>query len=304
MVSAICAGCASDLGVRAQPDPPAVFESPPQDQRAQWPAADWYRGFSSDQLNALVALATSNNGDLAEARARVAQADARARQAGAAILPSVDALGNADFLAGHSANGTAHETDWSALLSASYEVDFWGKNRATANSARFLATASRAERDTLALTTLAGVADGYFQLLTLHERLAIARSNLDAAQGLLEIVQARYAVGVASPMELAIQKSTRAAAALVIPELEQQEGEARASLALLLGRNPEGFNIEVEPIDSITEPAVAAGLPAEQLTRRPDIFLAEANLRSANADVAVARAEMFPSLNLTAAGGF
>ena len=299
----LAVGCASEVGVRIESDAPAVFDNQPQDHRAQWPSEEWYRGFSSDQLNALIALAASNNRDLAGARARIAQADARARQAGAAILPSVDAQGNATFLAGHSADGTAHETDWSALLSASYEVDFWGKNRATANSARFLATASRAERDTLALTTLAGVADGYFQLLTLHERSAIARSNLDAAQGLLEIVQARYAVGVASPMELAIQKSTWAAAALVIPELEQQEGEARASLALLLGRNPEGFNIEVEPIDSITEPAVAAGLPAEQLTRRPDIFLAEANLRSANADVAVARAEMFPSLNLTAAGG-
>jgi multidrug efflux system outer membrane protein len=303
IVSALCAGCASDIGVRAQPDPPAAFENQPPDQRPQWPAADWYRGFSSDQLNAFVALATAGNGDLAQSRARVAQADARARQAGAAILPSVDALGNPDFLAGHSASGTAHEFDWSALLSASYEVDFWGKNRATANSAKFLATASRAERDTVALTTLAGVASGYFEILALNDRLTIARSNLDAARGLLNVVQARYAAGAAGPIELAIQKSAVSAAALVIPELEQQQGEARASLALLVGRPPEGFDIEIKPIESITEPVVAAGLPAELLTRRPDVLLAEANLKSANADVAVARAAMFPSLTLTAAGG-
>jgi outer membrane protein, multidrug efflux system len=299
----LVAGCASEAGVRAKQDAPSAFENQPKDHSPQWPSAEWYRGFSSDQLNALVALAATNNGDLAGARARIAQADARARQAGAAILPSVDAQGNVNYLAGHSVNGTARETDWSALLSASYEIDFWGKNRETANSAKFLATASRAERDTLALTTLAGVADSYFQILALHERLTIARSNLGAAQGLLDIVQARYAVGAASPIELATQKSTRSAAALVIPDLEQQEAEARASLALLLGRNPEDFTIELKPPDSITEPVVAAGLPAELLTRRPDIFLAEANLKSANADVAVARAQMFPSLSLTAAGG-
>jgi multidrug efflux system outer membrane protein len=303
ILGALCSGCASKIAMAPAPEAPAAFDNQPAVSPSQWPSQEWYRGFSSDQLNALVALATSNNGDLAEARARVAQADARARQAGAPILPSVDALGNANFLAGHSSNGTAHETDWSALLSASYEVDFWGKNRAAANSATLLAGASRAERDTLALTTLAGVARGYFQTLALRERLALARSNVEVAQGLLNVVQARHDAGAASPVELAIQRSALGAAALQIPELEQQEAEARASLALLVGRAPEGFDIESRSVESLTEPAVAAGLPAQLLTRRPDVLLAEANLKSANADVAVARAAMFPSLNLTAAGG-
>ena len=89
------------------------------------------------------------------------------------------------------------------MLSASYEVDFWGKNRATADSARFLAGASRADRDAVALTTLAGVANGYFQVLALRERLTVAQSNSDAAKQLLEIVQARFDAGMASPVELA-----------------------------------------------------------------------------------------------------
>jgi outer membrane protein, multidrug efflux system len=303
ILGALIAGCTSETTLRTQPAAPAAFENQPQDRHSAWPSQEWYRGFSSDQLNSLVELAKNNNGDLARARARVAQADARARQAGAAILPSVDAGGDANFLAGHSSNGTAHETDWSALLSASYEVDFWSKNRATANSAKFLAAASRAERDTVALTILAGVANGYFQLLALHDRLTIARSNLDAAQSLLSIVQARYDAGAATPVELAIQKSALSAAALVIPELTQQEYEARASLALLVGRSPEGFEMAINPIDSLTEPVIDAGLPAELLTRRPDVLLAEADLKSADADLAVARAAMLPSLNLTAAGG-
>ena len=97
---------------------------------ASWPGKDWYQEFGSAELSALIEQASSDNLDLSVARARVAQADARARQAGAAILPSVDAGGNGNYLAGHSVNGSAHETDWAVLLSASYEVDFWGKNRA------------------------------------------------------------------------------------------------------------------------------------------------------------------------------
>jgi multidrug efflux system outer membrane protein len=303
ILCALSAGCTAERALRTDPKAPSAFENQADSRGAAWPSKEWYRGFGSDQLNALIDEAASNNWDLAGARARVAQADARARAAGAAILPSVDAAGNASFLAGHSGSGSGHETDWSALLSASYEVDFWGKNRATANSAKFLAVASRAQRDTLALTTLAGVADGYFQVLALRERVTIAQSNLEAARGLLAVVQARYDAGSASPVELATQKSALSAAALVIPELQQQEGEARAALALLTGRVPEGFDIGHTALDSLTEPVVAPGLPAELLTRRPDVLVAEANLQSAHADLAAARAAMLPSVNLTAAAG-
>ncbi|HEX3397998.1 MAG TPA: efflux transporter outer membrane subunit [Steroidobacteraceae bacterium] len=268
-----------------------------------WPSARWYEGFGSAELQALVAEAAANNLDLAMARARIMQADARARQAGAAILPSVDAGANGNYLAGHSSSGGAHETDWAALLSASYEIDFWGKNRATARSAHLQASASRADRDTLALTTLAGVANAYFQVLSLRERLAIAYANVDAAKKLLDIVQARFDAGLSNPVELAIQKSTLAAAALVIPDLRQQESEGLAALAVLLGRAPEQFSIDAQSLDTLVEPAVAPGLPSELLTRRPDVYMAEANMRAANADLTVARAALFPSLSLTASGG-
>src|SRR5882762_7227869 len=271
---------------------PASFEQALPSAQTAWPGSDWYRGFGSPELNGLIEQASSNNFDVSAARSRIAQADARARQAGAAILPSVDAGGNANFLAGHSVNGTAHETDWSALLSASYEVDFWGKNRATANSAKYLAIASRADRDTVALTTLSGVANGYFQVLTLRERLSIARGNLDAARGLLAIVESRYKVGLSNPVELATQKAALAAAELTIPELEQLEEEALAALAVLLGRPPEGFTIKGAPVESLVEPTVAGGMPSDLLWRRPDIFTAEANLQSANANLVAARAAL------------
>jgi NodT family efflux transporter outer membrane factor (OMF) lipoprotein len=133
--------------------------------------------------------------------------------------------------------------------------------------------------------------------------LTIARSNFDAAHQLLEVVKARSDVGMATPSELASQKVATANAGLQINDLEQQESEARAAMAILVGRVPEGLEIAGGPLESLTEPAVAAGLPAELLTRRPDVLAAEANLRAAHADLAAARAAMFPSFALTAAGG-
>ena len=241
--------------------------------------------------------------DLAAARDRVAQADAHAREAGAAILPSVDFDANANYLAGRSQQGQGHELDWFTMLSASYEVDFWRKNHATANAALLRASASRAERDAAALTILGGVADEYFQILALRERLAIAHSNAETAQGTLAVIQSRFDAGVASPVELAAQKAAFATAQIAISGLEQQETQARAALALLLGRAPENFDVKSTSLDPITEPVVSAGLPSELLTRRPDVALAEANLQAASADLVVARAAMFPTLTLTAAAG-
>src|SRR5882762_6721993 len=248
LVAALGAGCSLQATKPPAVAMPASFEQALPSDQAAWPGSDWYRGFGSPELNGLIELASSNNFDVSAARSRIAQADARARQAHAAILPSVDAGGNANYLAGHSINGSAHETDWAALLSASYEVDFWGKNRATANSARYLAVASRADRDTVALTTLAGVANGYFQVLSLRERLTIARSNVDAARTLMGIVDARFNVGLSNPVEVATQKAALASAELTIPELEQLQEEAVAALAVLLGRSPEGFRIEGTPL--------------------------------------------------------
>jgi multidrug efflux system outer membrane protein len=303
LAGSVCTGCSLQATKQPAPVLPAAFEHTMPTDSADWPSKDWYRNFASAELDALIAEATANNFDLATARSRVTQADMRARQAHAGILPSVDAGGNGNYLAGHSVDGSAHETDWSALVSASYEVDFWGKHHATADSARYRAIAARADRDTVAITTLAAVADGYFQVMSLRERLAIAHSNVDAARSLMQIVDTRYHAGLSNPVEVATQRSTLATAELAIPELEQTEAEAVAALAVLLGRSPEGFSLEGTPLEALKEPPVASGLPSDLLRRRPDIFTAEANLMAASADFLAARAALFPSLSLTAAGG-
>jgi NodT family efflux transporter outer membrane factor (OMF) lipoprotein len=150
---------------------------------------------------------------------------------------------------------------------------------------------------------LGGVANEYFQVLALRERITIARTNSDATQMVLEVVQARFDAGVASPVELAEQKAAINTAQIALSDLEQSEAQTRAALALLLGRVPENFEVEGKSLDLLKEPAVAPDLPSELLTRRPDIVVAEANLRAGSANLAAARAAMFPSLTLTASAG-
>jgi NodT family efflux transporter outer membrane factor (OMF) lipoprotein len=133
--------------------------------------------------------------------------------------------------------------------------------------------------------------------------LAIAESNRDVAKQLLDVVQARFDVSMASPIELATQRAAFDSAQLAISDLQQTAFEARTALSLLLGRIPEQFEVQGQPLDSLHEPQLAAGLPSELLTRRPDILLAESNLSAGHADLVAARAAMFPTLSLTASGG-
>lgn len=302
MIAALaCSACAHDAVKPVRPELPPAFEAP--SAAGPLPGANWPHGFASVELDSLVAMAQDNSLDVVAAAARVRQADARARRAGAALLPQIDANGGATQFAGGAHGATAHETDWSALLSASYEVDFWGKNRAAADSANALADASRARLATLRITLSAAVATAYCQVLSLRERIALARENLDAALGILRITAARYDAGGADASELAAQRAAVANSELIIPQLQQQEAEARGALALLVGRAPEGFSVTGERLDTLSEPPLAAGVPSELLRRRPDLIASEYDLQAAHADLLAARAALFPSLELTASGG-
>lgn len=299
---ALCAGCAAPAP-QPQIVAPERLEWAPAGQATAWPAADWFHAFGSAELDEFMAAALRDNLDLEAAAERVVQADARAREAHAAILPSLDLAANLHSFAGHSSAGSLHETDWSVGLSASYEVDFWGKNRARMRAASYLGAAARAARATVRLTTEAGVADTYFEVLALRERLATARANVAAATQLLEVVQSRYHAGYATPVDVANQAAALATLRAGVPELEQSESKARAALAVLLGRAPEGFDVAAHSLAALGEPAVAPGLPAQLLRRRPDVAEAEANLAAAHADLEAARAALFPALTLTASGG-
>ncbi|HEX2113062.1 MAG TPA: efflux transporter outer membrane subunit, partial [Alphaproteobacteria bacterium] len=178
------------------------------------------------------------------------------------------------------------------------------KNRSTLASARSLALASRYDRETIAITVLANVGITYFSVLEFRDRLAIARDNLANAESVLAIVEARVRNGAASALELAQQRTVVANQRAALPALEQQLRQAENALAVLLGETPDALTIASGSLDDITLPEVAPGLPSELLNRRPDIANAEAQLIAANADIGTARAALFPSIQLTAQGGY
>jgi outer membrane protein, multidrug efflux system len=302
--TALLAGCATTPPPALQPgDVPAAFEQKAVVNTPVWPAKDWWTNYSDPQLAALMEQAQANNLDIAQAAARLRQADARARQAGAALLPQLGAGANVNTFYGQ-ANGTSvRETDYNAGLDVSYELDFWGRNRDLLDSARAQLRASQADRATVALTVTSGVANTYFQLLSLRERLAVARANLKSAEEILAVVQRRVTAGYSANADLIQQRAALAAEQATVPALEQQELEARNALAILLGRPPEGFVVAGEGFGMLAPPTVAPGLPSALLARRPDIMAAEANLAAAHADLAAARTAYFPAISLTANGG-
>ena len=168
-------------------------------------------------------------------------------------------------------------------MAASYELDFWGKNKDAAESAAALARASRADRQTVAMTVTAATANAYFNLLSLRERLTSARANLKSSQDMLALVRRRVEAGYAASADEIQEIANLAAIQTALPGLEQQELEARTALAILLGRAPEGFDVAAVSLDGLAAPAVAPGLPSQLLRRRPDIIFAEANLAAAHA---------------------
>ncbi|MEA2752012.1 MAG: outer membrane protein multidrug efflux system [Myxococcales bacterium] len=260
--------------------------------------AIWWQSFGSAELDGLVARSAAGNFDLRAAVARIDEARGKAEVAGASRYPTLD-LG-ASMNQGIGASGTRVQ---SVFLSASYELDFWGKNRAKAQSAAALADASVFDAQTVELTLEASVADTYLQLLALDARLRLAKRVADEERQVLTLIEARAAGGIASNVEVEQQKNALATVEAIIPSLQTLLDQGVHQLAALSGEAPESFHIDGGTLMDVSVPRVGAGLPAALLERRPDIRAAEERLISANFDIGAARAAFFPSFTLTAQGG-
>jgi NodT family efflux transporter outer membrane factor (OMF) lipoprotein len=272
-----------------------------------WPAADWWHGFGSAKLDELIAAAERNNDDLAGAIARVQEADAQARIAGAALLPSLDLGASATRERAKSTSGAGGAqlfNVFSPELSASYELDFWGKNRALRDAARAAAAASRYDRQTVALTVISSVATTYFQALELRDRIDVAQQNLANGQKILDGFKLELSAGTATGLDVAQQETAVAILNAAIPPLLQQFRQTVYALAVLIGATPESVDVDMGTLTDLSSPTVVEGLPSQLLSRRPDVAEAEQQLIAANADITVARAALFPDIQLTASGGY
>jgi outer membrane protein, multidrug efflux system len=289
--------------------PPAQWHETAGDANAAkssvWPDAEWWHGFGSTTLDELISEAERNNDDLAGAIARVQEADQQARIAGAPLLPSLDAGINAsrqrEFITGE---GNKLFNVFNPELTASYEIDFWGKNRATRDAARAAAVASRYDQQSVALTVISSVATTYFQALELRDRLEVAQQNLDNGEAILKGFRLEQTAGTATGLDVAQQETAVALLNAAVPPLQQQFRQTVHALAVLIGKTPESVDVEAGTLTQLSSPAIVEGLPSQLLSRRPDVAEAEQNLIAANADITVARAALFPDIQLTAGGGY
>jgi multidrug efflux system outer membrane protein len=283
-------------------DVPKGFSAPIPSVAQVWPNMEWWKTFTSAELAGLEDQAQTNNLDLAAAAARVLQAQAQTGIAGSPLFPNIGVKGTADRSGGPKPSPTINSFD--ASVQASYQVDLWGVARNNFRAAEQSLRSSEYSQQTVALTVAADVANTYFAVLALRERIKITKDNIDAAQRILTITKAKVTNGVSSNLDLAQQEAQLAGQEARLPALEEQEREARYALAVLEGKPPEGFDVGTQNLDGISPPLVAPGLPSELLTRRPDIAGAEANLASAHASVDAARAAFFPQIGLTGSAGY
>lgn len=314
-------GCA--LSRWLTPDAPSSGMALPQALRnaeaplaPHWPDPRWWQGFGSAELDRLMAEAQAANQTIAVAEAQLRQADAQLRIAGASLLPVLNLTGAATRVQTTVATSLV-QTGFRAIkpirksssdsvgLAGSYEIDFWGKNRATVEAAQQSQAAFRFNLGAVTITTSAAVANTYFALLAAREQVEIQQSNLRTAERVQETLRARLAVGTATGLDIAQQETVVAQIRANLPPFLQSLEQNRNALATLTGRPPATLAIaDRGDLQGLTVPAPAPGLTAEVLVRRPDIWQAEANLAAANANVVFARAQMLPTVTLTGSGGF
>lgn len=272
-------------------------------------SADWWTPFGDRALDALVAKALAANADVAQAVARVEQADALLRETSGATWPTLSA-GSGASRARTSARSRNNPTgqaiegnSFSASLSTSFELDLWGRLARATEAARSQLLASEAARDTVRLTIAGAVAQAWFALRSLDEQLVTQRATVRSREETARVVGQRLGGGAASRLDAEQAEVQRADAALLLRELQRQRQVVQSQLALLVGEP--GWTVAESPLGAqAVPPQPPAGLPSTLLERRPDIRRAEELLVAANAQIGIARAAMYPSLSLTGAFGF
>ena len=269
---------------------------------------DWWKNFGSPTLDQLITDALRDNPSLIATEERLKQAERTLSGDHDALFP--DPSISASTSKGRSGssgnsfpipNGSNNTASTSVSLSARYTVDLWGGTAARyrASVAGFIGT--KYDADLARIQLASSVARDYFNLLSVRQQVDIARQNLDIAQQLLRIIDARYRNGTVREYDLRQQNVTVLQQQTQLIPLENQLRQAETALGLLLGRTPQEFHVQGEPIDQLNVPEIAPWLPGELLLRRPDMASAETDMAAAKANLAAAHANLIPvSLSLSA----
>jgi multidrug efflux system outer membrane protein len=271
----------------------------------------WWEQFDDPVLDELIETALMENYDLRIATARVEEYVGRYWVGRSGLFPQIGADASA-------ARNRVSEEGMSPLLSSAlknpaesyqaafsgaWEIDLWGKLRRATEAARADLLSTEEARQSVILSLVSAVANGYISLRDFDKQLEVARQTAKAREESYKLFKLRYEGGVISELELNQVKSEYEQALATIPQIEKQVAFQENGLSVLIGRNP-GPIFRGKNMDELVLPAVPAGLPSDLLTKRPDIRQVEQALVAANARIGVARAQYFPSISLTGLFGW
>ncbi|HUN69012.1 MAG TPA: efflux transporter outer membrane subunit [Burkholderiales bacterium] len=312
---ALLAGCAVKPDYqRPEMELPSAWKESPQNP-AKERGGNWWRVFSDPELETLIEEALARNANVQVAAARVDEARALLVQTDSALYPTVDATFGRNRTLSSSATGllppsiSRERNDYLASVGVSYEIDLWGRLRASSQAARADLLASEAARDAVRITLAADVAKTWFALRALDAQVVSTRRAVDLLEDGLRLQKKRFEGGVISEFDYRQLEGEAASTRAQLPPLERDREVLEAALAVLLGRSPRAIMEQsvaraAEDSSAAFTPAVVPeGLPSELLLRRPDLVEAEQRLIAANARIAEARAAMFPSIALTGYAG-
>lgn len=258
----------------------------------------WWEQFGDVALNRLVKLALVRNNSLAVAGFKLKQAQLQVGLAKNDQLPNLSGSGSASTNRRFSSGTSSHSLGLGA--SVSYEVDLWGKLARVTEQKQWEAQASEQDLHSTQLSITGSVVRLYGQIAYLNQRLALAQSSIDYSQRTLSFVQTQYKEGAVSQLEVINAEKAIASQKAAYADLVDQREQARNALAVLFDAPPtQHIAPEPQQLHAQAFPALALGLPADILARRPDLAAAELRLRSTLANVDIARANFYPNFSLT-----
>jgi multidrug efflux system outer membrane protein len=300
----LIAGCAvGPNSKRPKANPPATFRGSVDTVTNSFGDLPWWDVFHDENLQRLICIALTNNYDLRIAVARVEQAREIIAENRAGLFPQINyiaaaAKGKNAVGVNNTVTPTPHTVGFlGADANLSWEVDIWGRVRRLTEEARAQYLATEEARHDVTVSLIAQVAANYLQLVALDRDLQIARDTTNSFAESLRIFQRRLSGGVGTKLETMAAQALFDANAALIPAIEQQIAFEQNLLSVLIGQNP-GHIARTSTWNGEAPPVMPAGLPSSLLERRPDIRIAEFQLRAANAQVGVAVADFFPALNL------
>lgn len=308
-------GCANYIGIKSdrQMSSPAQFESNQSlpSQGGQWPSLDWANQFGDPQLPQLIAEALEGSPSIAQAQARITKASSYIESSRSALYPKVNGSysWNREIFSQNSIYPPPYGGTWysenNTLASASWDLDLWGKNRQRLGQAVSQEKAAQADLQQAHITLAASVASTYNQLAQLYALRDIAAREIDNRQDISRITNGRVAAGLDTNVEKQTALGNIATTQSNLTDLDGQITVARYQLGALLGKGPDrGMQITKPVLSAGNAVTLPDNVPADLVSRRPDIVAARWQVEAAMHDVKEAKAEFFPDVNLSAGLGF